>query len=73
MEWYPHFFLVGPVPANAMGGYYDFSAIVSVQSPSTILQVMPVVLNNNGQIELSGQNGMTMTLSIVKIAYLPAL
>ncbi len=28
MEWYPHFFLVGPVPANAMGGYYDFSIVL---------------------------------------------
>lgn len=72
--FYTRKYVGGPTDTeNTVGGYYDFSALVSIQSPSTILQVMPVVLNNGGQIELSGQNGMTMTLSIVKIADLPAL
>lgn len=72
-RFYTRKYIGAPVATeNVVGGYYDFSAIIPIFNPSTILQVIPVVDNNNGQIQLFGQNGMTMTLSIVKIANLPS-
>lgn len=68
-QFYTRKYIGGPTDAeNFVGGYYDFSAIIPIYNPSTILQVQPAVANNGGQIVLFGQNGMTMTLSIVKIA-----
>lgn len=72
-QFFTRKYIGGPTDSqNIVGGYYEFSAIIQIASPSTILQVMPIVPDNS-QVVLFGQNGMTMTLSVVKIADLPAL
>lgn len=61
-----------PVDAeNVVGGFYEFSALITVSAPSTIVQTATETASAFDPLVIFGQNGMTSTFSVVKIADLP--